>query len=380
MWRKKYNSLDNQSFSKETSGNRLLALGLLTPSFVYAVLVQSQDENITKRETGVLGMAITIAKAGKPTSSTSSKGKVLLLERRGVKNPRANHSPLCKVREQKQEREKKEVAVAGRYPEIKAASKLKRKKTQEEILEAHMPLVRLVAERIHRRLPPGVDLGSLIHSGIVGLLEALQRYDSRRGVAFQTYARYRIQGEIMEYLRSLDWVSRSVRAWGRKMAIARTRLAGRLGREASPEEMATELGVPLSEYYRVDQKVSEATLLSLEDLTPASEEEWKKAQEEFCQRSFQDPFVSVEGKELVEKLAAAIEQLPERERMVVTLYYHEELTLREIGEILDLTEGRICQIHTQAVSRLQETLGVKEEKRQMMGRKPILVENMLRAA
>jgi len=214
----------------------------------------------------------------------------------------------------------------------------------------------------------------------VGLLEALQRYDERRGVAFQTYARYRIQGEIMEYLRSLDWVSRSVRAWGRKMAVARTRLAGRLGREASPEEMASELGVPLTEYYRVDQKVSEATLLSLEDLTPASEEEWRKTQEEFGTRSFQDPFASVEGKELVEKLTVAIDTLPERERLVVTLYYHEELTLREIGEILGLTEGRICQIHTQAVTRLQSALGAKEEKPGIGEKRPALSGSLLRAA
>jgi RNA polymerase sigma factor for flagellar operon FliA len=188
-------------------------------------------------------------------------------------------------------------------------------------------------------------------------LEALQRYDPRRGVAFQTYARYRIQGEVMEYLRSLDWVSRSVRAWGRKVAAARSRISGRLGRDASPEEMAAELGISLEEYYRVDQKVSEAALLSLEDLSIASEEEWKKAQEDFGQRPFQDPLTSVEGKDLAEKLGAAIDKLPERERLVVTLYYHEELTLREIGEILGLTEGRICQIHTQAVSRLRQALG-----------------------
>jgi RNA polymerase sigma factor for flagellar operon FliA len=225
------------------------------------------------------------------------------------------------------------------------------------MIEAYLPLVRMVAEKIHRRLPPGIDLGSLIHSGIVGLLEAVQRYDSGRGVAFQTYARYRIQGEIMEYLRSLDWVSRSVRAWGRKVALARSRLAGRFGREASPEEMAAELGVSLDEYYRVDQKVSEATLLSLEDLNVASEEEWKKAQEKFAHDPFQDPLALLEGKDLVEKLTVAIEKLPERERLVVSLYYHEELTLREIGEMLGLTEGRICQIHSQAVARLREALG-----------------------
>ena len=230
-------------------------------------------------------------------------------------------------------------------------------KAQEDMLDAYLPLVRLVAQRIHRCLPPGVDLSSLIHSGIVGLLEAVQRYDPERGVAFQTYARYRIQGEIMEYLRSLDWVSRSVRAWGRRVATARSRLTGRLRREVSPEEMAVELGVSLDEYYWVDQKVSEATLLSLEDLTIASEEEWKKAREKFAHNPFQDPLTFLEGKDLVEKLTAAIKKLPEREQQVVSLYYHEELTLREIGEVLGLTEGRICQIHTQAVSHLRQALG-----------------------
>ncbi len=318
-------------------------------------------------------MALVAAKSGK---TATSKGKVLLLE-----NKKLRASRTLKGKEKVSQREKgnsKTAAVAKLEPSVTAPSL--EQKTRDEMLEAHMPLVRLVAERIHRRLPPGVDLGSLIHSGIVGLLEALQRYDARRGVAFQTYARYRIQGEIMEYLRSLDWVSRSVRAWGRKMAVARTRLAGRLGREASPEEMASELGVPLTEYYRVDQKVSEATLLSLEDLTPASEEEWRKTQEEFGTRSFQDPFASVEGKELVEKLAVAIETLPERERLVVTLYYHEELTLREIGEILGLTEGRICQIHTQAVTRLQSALGAKEEKPALGEKRPALLGTLLRAA
>jgi RNA polymerase sigma factor FliA len=298
-------------------------------------------------------MALVAARSGQ----TTSPGEILFLDNKKLRTSRAPHSKTTEPQEEKSQ---------GKTPpraqlEPSAATRLSEKKTREEMLEAHMPLVRLVAERIHRRLPPGVDLGSLIHSGIVGLLEALQRYDERRGVAFQTYARYRIQGEIMEYLRSLDWVSRSVRAWGRKMAVARTRLAGRLGREASPDEMASELGVALPEYYRVDQKVSEATLLSLEDLTLASEEKWSNPPEEFRTRSFQDPFAAVEGKELVEKLAVAIETLPERERLVVTLYYHEELTLREIGDILSLTEGRICQIHTQAVTRLQRALGVKGE-------------------
>jgi len=268
---------------------------------------------------------------------------------------------------------REETTAATLRPQVQPGKRPKRQETQDEMIEAYLPLVRLVAEKVHRRLPPGIDLGSLVHSGVVGLLEAVQRYDAKRGVAFQTYARYRIQGEIIEYLRSLDWVSRSVRAWGRKVAAARSRLTGKFGREADPDEMATELGVSLDEYYRVDQKVSEATLLSLEDLTIASEEQWRKAQEKFTHNPFQDPLTCLEGKDLTEKLTAAIQELPERERLVVTLYYHEELTLREIGEMLGLTEGRICQIHAQAVARLREALGERdprgEEQRGAAGRK-----------
>ena len=229
----------------------------------------------------------------------------------------------------------------------------------DELVIKYLPLVRYVAEKIHRRLPPGVDLESLVHSGVVGLLEALERYDPRRGVDFEIYARYRIQGEVMQCLRSLDWVSRSVRAWGRKMEAARNRLAGKFVREPTAEEMAKELEIPLETYHRVNQQLNDATLLSLEDLSIASEAEWERTQEKHAHNSYLDPLAFVEGKDLVEKLAVAVKGLPERERTVVTLYYHEELTLREIGDVLDLSEGRICQIFGQAVARLRASLGVK---------------------
>ncbi len=228
----------------------------------------------------------------------------------------------------------------------------------EALVAKYLPLVRFVAEKIHRRLPPGVDLESLIHSGVVGLLEALNRFDPKRGVEFEVYARYRIQGEVMQCLRSLEWVSRSVRSWGRKMESARAKLAGKLIREPTAEEMAKELEIPLETYFRLDQQVNDATLLSLEDLSIASESAWERTQEQFVHDSFLDPLSLIEGKDLVEKLAAAVERLPERERMVVTLYFHEELTLREIGEVFDLSEGRICQIFAQAVGRLRDRLGI----------------------
>jgi len=229
----------------------------------------------------------------------------------------------------------------------------------EEMVTRYLPLVRFVAEKVHRRLPPGVDLESLVHSGVVGLLEALKRYDPKRGVDFEVYARYRIQGEVMQCLRSLDWVSRSVRSWGRKIDAARNRLAGKFVREPTAEEMATELEISLDNYYRVDQQLNDATLLSLEDLSVASEAEWERTQEKVAHNAFIDPLSFVENKDMVQKLAVAVQNLPERERTVVTLYYHEELTLREIGEILSLSEGRICQIFGQAVKRLRAVLGIK---------------------
>lgn len=235
---------------------------------------------------------------------------------------------------------------------------------KEAAITQYLPLVRFVAEKVHRRLPPGVDLESLVHSGVVGLLEALDRFDPKRGVEFEVYARYRIQGEVMQCLRSLDWVSRSVRSWGRKMEAARAKLAGQFVREPTAEEMAKELEIPLETYFRFDQQVNDATLLSLDDLAIASEAEWDGAHQKFSQTTFLDPLTFVESKELIEKLALAVDDLPERERMVVTLYFHEELTLREIGEILNLSEGRICQIFAQAVGRLRGVLGVTVKRKE----------------
>ena len=153
---------------------------------------------------------------------------------------------------------------------------------KEAMIAKYLPLARFVAEKVHRRLPPGVDLESLVHSGVIGLLEALDRFDPKRGVEFEVYARYRIQGEVMQCLRSLDWVSRSVRSWGRKMESARVKLAGQLVREPTADEMANELAIPLDNYYRLDQQLNDATLLSLEDLSMGSEAEWHARREKLA--------------------------------------------------------------------------------------------------
>jgi RNA polymerase sigma factor for flagellar operon FliA len=227
-----------------------------------------------------------------------------------------------------------------------------------EMIAQYLPLVHLVAEKIHRRLPRRVDLESLIHSGVVGLLEALERFDPQRGDDFEVYARYRIHGEVIQYLRSLDWISRSVRSWGRKIDAARIKLAGKFVREPTAEEMAKELDVSLDHYFHLDQQVNDAPLLSLEALSLASKADRQGAHEKFSHNSFLDPFSFVERKDLIVKLRAAIENLPERERLIVTLYYHEDLTLKKIGEKLQVSESRICQIVGQIVIRLRNVLGI----------------------
>lgn len=228
--------------------------------------------------------------------------------------------------------------------------------SREAMVLSHLPLVRLVAERVRQRLPPGIDIESLVHSGVVGLLEALDRYDPERGVSFQAYARHRIHGEIIQCLRSLDWASRSVRSWSRKIATARHELAVTYCREATSEEVAQELGLSLATYHRVHGKVSEGRTVRFDDPNNCLENEPGKQSEEQDRPPYEDPLRSAESRDLLTKLREAIKFLPERERRVVELHHREEMTLRAIGERLGLTEGRISQIYNHACKTLRRTL------------------------
>ena len=227
---------------------------------------------------------------------------------------------------------------------------------REAMVLSHFPLVRQVAERVRRRLPPGIDLESLVHSGVVGLLEAFDRYDPERGVSFQAYARHRIHGEIIQCLRSLDWASRSVRAWSRKLATARNELAVTYCREATADEVAEELGVSLAAYHRLHGKVNEGRPVRFDDPSASLEEQQGKQHETHDRFPHEDPFRSVERQDLKEKLREAITLLPERERRVVELHHWKEMTLRSISQLLGLTEGRICQIYNKACKSLRRTL------------------------
>jgi RNA polymerase sigma factor for flagellar operon FliA len=235
---------------------------------------------------------------------------------------------------------------------------------QQALFDQYHSVVQMEATYIHRRLPPWIDLDSLIQSGMVGLLDALTRYEVSRQETFARYIRYRIKGEIMEYLRSLDWAGRSVRSWGRKLATARHRCLERLGREASAQEVATELGVSLARYYELDQRLEASWLLSLEQLVTLTEQEAEVRQE--VSAPGPDPYMVAEQRDIEAGMMAACDTLSERERVVLQRYYHEELTLKEIGELLHLTEGRISQIHSQAILRLRAVLGEEQSRTRIL--------------
>ena len=226
---------------------------------------------------------------------------------------------------------------------------------RDERVAAHLSLVEAIARQLHRRLPPNVDVEALINSGVVGLLEALERYDPQRGVSFPVYARHRIYGEMIQCLRSLDWVSRSIRAWGRRFAAARARLTEQLCREATSEEMAQELELPLERYHKLNYQVGENGCTSLDDPS-CSELDLIMDRSADGPELYRDPCHHVERGDLMDKLKQAVARLPERERVVVTLRHYHELKFREIGEGLGVTEARICQIYVQARKRLYDAL------------------------
>jgi RNA polymerase sigma factor for flagellar operon FliA len=226
---------------------------------------------------------------------------------------------------------------------------------RDEVLRQYLPLVRRVVQRLAARKPPHIELDDLVSWGIVGLLDAIGKYDPGKEALFSTYAQFRIRGAILDHLRSLDWVPRSVRQKASLIEKITHQLEGKLGRPPTEDEIAAELGVSLEEYQELLAKIGEMSLFSLEDLGFGSGEERLKAGQG-GEESEADPLRALLSHERVHLVAEAIQHLPERERIVVTLYYHEELTMKEVGAVLGLTESRVSQLHSQAMLRLKGNL------------------------
>jgi RNA polymerase sigma factor for flagellar operon FliA len=220
-----------------------------------------------------------------------------------------------------------------------------RQRDADALVMRHAELVKRIAYHLAGRLPPSVDVEDLIQAGMLGLLEAAKNFSSGRGASFETYAGIRIRGSMIDALRKLDWAPRSVHRKAREVAQAIRDLEKETGREARDAEIAQRLGLPLEDYYRIVQDAASCQLTSLEDARAA----------ELGDESF-DPFWGTADDSFRESLARAIAELPERERLVMALYYQEEMNLKEIGAVLKVTESRVCQLHGQALTRLKARL------------------------
>lgn len=227
--------------------------------------------------------------------------------------------------------------------------------SREEIIHKYLHLVKYVAGRISINLPPHVEIDDLINEGILGLIDAIGKYDDSRGVKFETYAITRINGAILDALRALDWVPRAVRQKARELERVFVDLENRLARVPEDDEVATALGITIKEYHTLLLKIRGTSILSLEEFLP-NEKGHDIALLDTLKDSGPDATHVIESSEVKSTLAAAVDSLPPQERTVISLYYFEGLTLKEIKNVLEVSESRVSQIHAQAVIRLRSKL------------------------
>lgn len=233
---------------------------------------------------------------------------------------------------------------------------------RQRLVEQYLRVVRYVAGRMAVGLPHYVEYNDLVSAGLLGLIQAIDNFDHQRGIKFETYAIPRIRGAILDELRSQDWFPRSLRRKAKQVELAYATLEVRLGRPATDEEIARELGIPVSELDGLLSEVSLATIMSL-DADPNGEDEQQSGMGDYLPDPRSDDVErSIAEQEMRELIAHRLAELPEKEQLVLVLYYYEELTLKEIGEILDVTESRVCQIHTKAILRLKGKIDRHEGK------------------
>jgi RNA polymerase sigma factor FliA len=228
-------------------------------------------------------------------------------------------------------------------------------KARDELILAYSPLVKYVAGRMGTGLPAHIEEADLISYGLLGLIGALKRYDPSRNIKFETYAISRIKGSIIDELRALDWVPRSVRSWARQVERAVTKLENQLRRAPADGEIAAELGVSVPEFQDILTQISCASIVALDEFWTLSGTGGDKVtlMDTIEDTTAPDPSRAFDIQAVKELLADAIKRLPEREKIVIGLYYYEGLTLKEIGEVLGVTESRISQLHTKAILRLK---------------------------
>jgi RNA polymerase sigma factor for flagellar operon FliA len=229
-------------------------------------------------------------------------------------------------------------------------------KARERLVVAYSPLVKFIAGRMASGLPSHVEESDLISYGLLGLIGAIERFEPERDIKFETFAVARVKGAIIDELRSLDWVPRSVRARAREIEKAHAALEATLGRAPTDEEMAEKLAITVEDFRDALLQIANSSVLALDDLWTFADPEGGSqvsVLDTIQDPDAIDPHDEAQTSEVKDRLADAIESLPERERLVIALYYYENLTLREIGEVLGVTESRVSQLHTKAVIGLR---------------------------
>ncbi len=221
---------------------------------------------------------------------------------------------------------------------------------RDDLLEQHADLVKRIAYHLANRLPPSVQLDDLVQAGMIGLLDAARNYDEGRNASFKTYASIRIRGAMLDEIRKNDWIPRSVHSKAKMLAEAIRTVENREGRDARAQEIADELGLTLEQYHELLKSANGQKVLSLDE---AVSDEGDGSLLDALTDNGPNPMENMQEQDVKKLLADAIASLPERERMVMSLYYDEELNLREIGQVMGVSESRISQIHSQAIIRLQ---------------------------
>lgn len=228
--------------------------------------------------------------------------------------------------------------------------------TREEIIVEYAPLIKYIAQKIAARLPANIELDDLISSGVIGLMDAIEKYDPTRDNKFKTYAEFRVRGAILDELRAQDWVPRSVREKAKMLERAFAKIEHERGRPATDEEICEELKINHEEYHDLLNQVRSVSLLSYDDLNNLSKGDRRSVLGLSESGKSPTPFSEVNVAHMKRIISDAIKDLPEKQRLVLSLYYYEDLNLKEIGKVLEVTESRVSQLHTQAILRLKAKL------------------------
>jgi len=226
---------------------------------------------------------------------------------------------------------------------------------RDALINETLPLIKHIAHRIATRLPSSVEIRDLINAGVLGLLDAIDKYEPERNVKFKTYAEVRIRGAILDSLRNLDWAPRSLRKKSKDLERTYAELSQKLGRPATDEEVSESMGEDLEDFHALVDQLHGLTIGSFENLSDG--EDGDSYLNYYPDDGSNDPYAKFETSELTRILAAAIDDIPEKERLVLSLYYYEELTMKEIGVLLGVNESRVSQLHTKAMLRLRGKLG-----------------------